>query len=133
MPMHVLRNVCVVHNIDGDALALAHPQQGTGDFIAVAYRADDNLGGQFDQCGRDLKGEVRPTPDGLRFQRHHTMLWRSLNLLKAWRLPKPGLQLLCPGSDHSGTAKPYKFPSLHAILFPAAIATVECFNEQCRY
>jgi hypothetical protein len=64
--MHVLRNVRVVHNLDGDALALAHPQQGTGDFIAVADRADDNLRGQLDHHGRDLQGEIRRAPGGLR-------------------------------------------------------------------
>ena len=60
--MHVLRNVCVVHNVDGDVLALAHPQEGTGDFIVVADCADDNLRGQLDQHGRDLQGEIRRTP-----------------------------------------------------------------------
>jgi hypothetical protein len=35
--MHVFRNVCIVHNLYGDRLALAHPQQGTGDFIVAIF------------------------------------------------------------------------------------------------
>ena len=49
VPMHVFRNVRVVHNLYGDALALSHPQQGTGDLVAVADRAEHNLGRQLDQ------------------------------------------------------------------------------------
>lgn len=116
--MHVLRNVCVVHNFDGDGLALAHPQEGTGDFIAVADCADYNLRGQLDQHGHDLQGEIRRTPGRLRFQRHHQMLWRPRNLLEAKRLPKRGPQLGRPGRNHGGPSKPYKIPSLHAILIP---------------
>jgi hypothetical protein len=70
MPMHVFRNVCVVHNLYSDRLALAHPQQGTGDLIAVADGADDNLRRQFDQHWRDLQVEVRRASGGPRFRRH---------------------------------------------------------------
>ena len=59
MPVHVFRNVRVVHNLDGDALPLSHAQQGAGHLVAVADRADYNLRGQLDDHGRDSKGEVR--------------------------------------------------------------------------
>jgi hypothetical protein len=51
-------------------------------------------------------------------------MWRPRNLLEAWRLPQRGPQLACPGRDHGGPSKPYKIPSLHAILIPAANATI---------
>jgi hypothetical protein len=117
--MNVLRNVCVVHNLNGDALALANPQEGTGDFIAVTDGADDNLRGQLDQHGRNLEREIRRTPGGLGVgHRCHRILQGGRQLLEACRLPKRGPQLACPGRDHGSPSKPYKIPSLHAILIP---------------
>jgi hypothetical protein len=46
--MHVFRNVRVAHNLNGDALALSHPQQGTGNLVAVADSAEHNLGCELD-------------------------------------------------------------------------------------
>jgi hypothetical protein len=50
------------------------------------------------------------------------MLSWPLILLEALRVPKRGPQLACPSRDHSGPSKPYKIPSLHAILIWAANA-----------
>ena len=120
VPMHKLRNVCAVHHVNGDGLAFAHSQQGPGNLIVVADGADYNLRSQLDQHGRDLQGEIRPMPHrprsgGLRLQRRHPMLRRPRSLR-----PKPGLQPACPGRHHGAPSKPYKIPSLHAILIPAS-------------
>jgi hypothetical protein len=79
--MHELGNVCIIHNVDGDGLALAHPHERTGNLIVVADRADDNLWGQLNHCGRDSQGEIRRASGGLRF-RHRLlrMLWRRRNV-----------------------------------------------------
>jgi hypothetical protein len=53
------------------------------------------------------------------------MLGRPRIVLKTWRLPKRGVQLACPGGNHGGPSKPNKIPSLHAILIPAANATLQ--------
>ena len=77
VPMHVFRNVRAVHNLYRDAPALSHPQQGTGDLVAVADGADHHLRGQLDRHGRDLQGEIRRAVGGVRFeQRRHRALWR---------------------------------------------------------
>ena len=65
MPVHVFRNVRVVHNLDGDALPLSHAQEGARHLVAVADRADYNLRGQLDDHGRDSKGEVRRALNGI--------------------------------------------------------------------
>jgi hypothetical protein len=131
--MDVFRNVCVVHNLYGDRLALAHPQQGTGDLIAVADGAEHNLRGQLDHHRCDSQAEIRGVLGCVRFQRHHPMLWRPRILLEAERLPKSGPQLACPGRDHGGPSKPNKIPSLHAILIPAANATMQTSGSMIHY
>ena len=69
--MHVLGHVCIIHNIDGDGLALAHPHERTGNLIVVADRADHNLRSQLDRHGCDLQREIRRAVDGLRFRVRH--------------------------------------------------------------
>ncbi len=69
MPVHVFRNVGVVHNLHGDSLALSHPQKGTGNFIAVADRADYHPRGQLDHCGCDAQGVIGCVPGDPRFRR----------------------------------------------------------------
>jgi hypothetical protein len=49
----------------------------------------------------------------------------SLQLSEAERLPKSGPQLACPGRDHGVPSRLNKIPSLHAILIPATVATVQ--------
>jgi hypothetical protein len=124
MPMHEFRNVGFVHNVDGDVLAFAHPQQWARDFIVVADCADDNLRSQLNQHGRDLQGEIRRRPGGLGLQGRHRMLRRLHTLLETWGLAKRGPQLACSGRDHGGASKTYKIPSLHLILTPAANTTI---------
>src|SRR5215475_9673284 len=91
MPMHVFRNVCVVHNLYDDRLALAHSQEGTGDLIAVADSADHNLRGQLDHHRCDSQTEIRSALGSIRFQRR-TRSWLQ-NLLEAYRLRKRGPEL----------------------------------------
>ena len=123
MPVHVFRNIRVVHYLYGDALALAHPQQRTGDLIAVADGADYNIRGQLDHHGRDSQAEIGRALGGVRFQRrHHRMLRRYRTLPQAGRFPKQGgPQLACPGRQHGGPSQPYKLPSFQLILIPTQI------------
>src|SRR6202012_1567863 len=86
MPMHVLRNVCVVHNVDGDVPAFAYAQQGTGNLITVSDRADYTLRSQLDQHVFDLQGEIGRRSAGLRRRWHHLILWRPGIRLKVERL-----------------------------------------------
>ena len=121
VPMHVLRNVRAVHNLYGDALALSHPQQGTGDLVAVADSAEHNLGRQLNRHRCDPQGEIRRAPGGLRFRRRHLrMLWRPRNLRR--RLRERGPQLTCSRRDRGGPSKPCKIPPVHVILTPVANA-----------
>ena len=79
--MDVLRNVRIIHNVDGNGLALAHPQERTGNHIAVADRADDNLWGQLNHRGCDSQVEIRRASRVLRSRhRHLRMLWRRRNV-----------------------------------------------------
>jgi hypothetical protein len=134
--MHVFRNVRVVDNFYGDAPALSHPQQRTGDSIAVADRADYNLRGELDHRGCDLQGEIGPVPAG-RQGRRHKILWRP-RALAEWRrgrLREGGPQYICPRRDQGGTSKPHKIPSVHAIFIPVANAEAKANlpRERCCY
>jgi hypothetical protein len=76
--MHVFRNVRLVHNVDGDVLPLSHTQERARHLVAVADRADYNLRGQLHDDGRDSKGEVRRSLNGIPAIpsrcRHHRVL-----------------------------------------------------------
>jgi hypothetical protein len=120
--MHVFRNVRVVHNLYGDAPALSHPQQGAGDLVAIADRAEHNLWRQLDHHRRDPQREIRRAPGGLRAQgRHSRMRWRPRHLPLRWRLTERGPQFACPRPDHGSPSKPRKIPSIHLILIPPAM------------
>ena len=136
MPMHVLRNVCVVHNVDGDGLALAHPQEGTGDFIVVADCADHNLRGQLDHHGRDLQGEIRRTPS----------VGASVPTAPsdAVAAPEPAGGLATPQTRAAACLpRSRSWWPIQAVQNPFASRdphpgcechhTDECLNEQCRY
>ncbi len=59
------------------------------------------------------------------------MPWRPRNLLKAWRLPPTRAATCLSGSRSWCPSKPYKIPSLHAILIPGCEChhTDDCLNE----
>src|ERR1700684_1183791 len=116
MPMHVLGNVRIIHNVDDHGLSLAHPQEGTGDFITVADGADDNLRSQLDHHGCDSQGEIDSAPGGLCLQRRpHRMLRLRGNMSERQRLRERGPQLTCACRDHGGAAKPHKIPAIHLV------------------
>jgi len=120
VPVHILRNVRVVRYVNRNGPTLSRPQKRTGDFIVVADSADNNLRSQLDQHWSDLQAEIGRRPDGLLFYRRHLVLRNSRIRRKATRLCQRRVQLVCPGCNHGGTSKPYKIPSLQAILIPAA-------------
>jgi hypothetical protein len=122
MPMHVFRNVCVVHNFYGYRLAFAHPQQGARDLIAVADGAEHNPRSQLDHHRCDAQAEIRRVLGGVRMQgRRLRMLRWSRSLLEAWRLSKHGPQLSCPSCDYGSPSQPCKLPTFQSVLIPAQI------------